>query len=128
MSGSGFLLFAFALLLRAGAPFIAFSLARWGEFFGFEALVLLLCHPGIELLLECGFDWSQRGIGGEVFGFVGVGLQVVEFFGGAVKEVSDTSGERGIVFRVGLPGFDGLALVDAADGVGAIRREVAESL
>ena len=125
---SFFLALGFALLLCFRLTFVAFALAGVGEIFGFQTLVFLLGHPGVELLLKAGFDLCHGGIGGEVLGFEGVGLKVVEFFGWAIEEVSDAGSQRGVTFCVGLPGFDGLTFVEAADGVSKFGCEIADEL
>jgi hypothetical protein len=86
---SFFLALGFALFLSFRLTFVAFALAGVGEIFGCEAIVVLLKHPGIELMLEASFDLRPGGIGGEVLCFEGVGFKVVEFLGWAIEEVND---------------------------------------
>ena len=79
-------------------------------------------------MLEAGFDLRHGGIGGEVVCFEGVGFKVVEFFGWTIEKMSDAGSQRGVAFCVGLPGFDGLAFVEAADGVSEFGGEIADEL
>ncbi len=71
---------------------------------GGHAFVVEGLHPAVEFGAEASEFGCCGGVVGEVFEFLGVGLEVVEFLGGAVVVFLDEFGGGGVGLGFAFPG------------------------